>query len=306
MASREPPPKKQRVPTFRLELTGHDAKEVILEKMTTAREILTMHLGKSVNNRIIVEHALDCFIAKSQGNEEQNPCFTTYQKVNNDNDTLFISAFSSAKKLTEICENHLKVCSASLNHEHVTMSGHVGIVKLSCSGDTKHTYQWSSSPHLTDNRFLVNHRMQLGYSTTGILPIQYQRFSQAAGIGWMPPQGRKRNEEMIKECIEEEYEASIQEAMDTEIGLTLDTIENGINVISDARHSTRKNAKDTSVVVIGEKGHKVLSHEHVTKQQERITQRHETVGTTRVMDKFEEDGVDTNIWNYGYMTAMQV
>ena len=46
----------------------------------------------------------------------------------------------------------------------------------------------------------------------------------------------------------------------------------GINSMSDARHGWRKNAKDTSVVTIGEKSHQVLHHAHVTKQDDHVTQ----------------------------------
>jgi diacylglycerol kinase len=38
-----------------------------------------------------------------------------------------------------------------------------------------------------------------------------------------------------------------------------------IDIMTDARHEWRKNAKDTSVVAIGEKTHKFLKCEHVTK-----------------------------------------
>jgi hypothetical protein len=44
--------------------------------------------------------------------------------------------------------------------------------------------------------------------------------------------------------------------------------------MTDARHGWRKNAKDTSVVAIGEKTHKVLKCEHVTKTDDLVTQRH--------------------------------
>ena len=58
----------------------------------------------------------------------------------------------------------------------------------------------------------------------------------------------------------------------------------------------RKNAKDTSVVIIGEKSHQVLVHEHVTNADDPITQRHETLGTKRVMDRFEETGIEVKMW----------
>lgn len=49
----------------------------------------------------------------------------------------------------------------------------------------------------------------------------------------------------------------------------------GISIITDACHGWRKNAKDTSVVAIGDKSHKVLQHIHVTKGDDLFTQCHE-------------------------------
>jgi hypothetical protein len=45
--------------------------------------------------------------------------------------------------------------------------------------------------------------------------------------------------------------------------------------MTDARHGWHNKAKDTSVVAIGEKTHKVLKCEHVTKTDDLVTQRHE-------------------------------
>ena len=56
----------------------------------------------------------------------------------------------------------------------------------------------------------------------------------------------------------------------------------GINIITDARHGWRKNAKDTCVVTIGEKSSMVLLHTHVTKADDHVTQRHELLGTKQV------------------------
>ena len=47
-----------------------------------------------------------------------------------------------------------------------------------------------------------------------------------------------------------------------------------VTVMSDARHGWRKNVQDTSVVILGKKSHQALVHEHVTKQDDPITQRH--------------------------------
>ena len=49
----------------------------------------------------------------------------------------------------------------------------------------------------------------------------------------------------------------------------------------------RRNAKDTSVVCIGEITHKVLDHEHITKADDTVSQRHEKLGTQRVYEYLE-------------------
>ena len=49
----------------------------------------------------------------------------------------------------------------------------------------------------------------------------------------------------------------------------------GINIINDARHGWRNNSKYTSVVVIGEKTHKVLHCVNITKVDDEVELRQE-------------------------------
>jgi predicted GNAT family N-acyltransferase len=53
-----------------------------------------------------------------------------------------------------------------------------------------------------------------------------------------------------------ESENSIQVAINEEIASYEEL--DGINIMTDARHGWRKNSKDTSVVALGEKTHKVM------------------------------------------------
>ncbi|CAC5410086.1 unnamed protein product [Mytilus coruscus] len=59
--------------------------------------------------------------------------------------------------------------------------------------------------------------------------------------------------------------------------------------MSDARHGWRK--KDTSVVAIGEKTHKVLKSEHVTKAHDIVSQCHEKVGIVRIYQYMKDKDV---------------
>lgn len=68
--------------------------------------------------------------------------------------------------------------------------------------------------------------------------------------------------------------------------------DDGITIMTDARHGWRKNAKDSSIVAIGEKTHRVIKSEHVTKQDDHVSQRHEKIGTERIYEFLDEQGVD--------------
>lgn len=94
---------------------------------------------------------------------------------------------------------------------------------------------------------------------------------------------RKKRElffKMYKTFVQQEYEDSISTALLEKIGMYeyLD----GIDIITDARHGWRKNAKNTSVVAVGEKSHKILNCVHITTADDPVTQRHEKIGTEKI------------------------
>ena len=69
----------------------------------------------------------------------------------------------------------------------------------------------------------------------------------------------------------------------------------GIDIQTDARRGWRKNTKDTSVVCIGDRSHKVLRHESITKEDDQLTQRHEKIGTKQIYDYFDQNEVPIRI-----------
>ncbi|OWF49881.1 hypothetical protein KP79_PYT13511 [Mizuhopecten yessoensis] len=69
----------------------------------------------------------------------------------------------------------------------------------------------------------------------------------------------------------------------------------GIDIMTDARHGLRKNAKDSSVVAIGEQTHKVLECIHVTKSDDIVSQRHERFGTEKLYQYFDAQDVSINV-----------
>jgi hypothetical protein len=296
--------KRKRPPNFRWEIPGDDlAKSQLNGKLHQVRDILMQELNRPVNNFDILQHVFDAWLGSSErthsdGMAEQEPhsTFTPYHEITNDKkEIIFITTNSAVAKVIEITENHARHCSSNLSLKGVTRKGHVGVVKLRCGQDKHHSYMWSSSPYLSNKKYFINYKMAHGFVTSAILPIQLQRFCEAAGIGYSGVRARQQLLRLYKGCVDEEYDESIQEALVIETAMSEDLTE-GISVMSDARHGWRKNAKDTSIVLIGEKSHKVIKHKLITKQDDHVSQRHETLGTVQLLDEMNDKNIGINVW----------
>ncbi len=55
-----------------------------------------------------------------------------------------------------------------------------------------------------------------------------------------------------------------------------------VDVMSDARHGCRKNSFHSDIVTLGQRTHKVVNYQHVTKDDERSSQKHEAYGTKKM------------------------
>ena len=75
------PPTKKRKSIFRIEMPCDDnTKVVIMEKLHQVRTALVPQFDRQVNNKDIIEHLLDFWIA-SEKNFSMDTEFTTFQKV---------------------------------------------------------------------------------------------------------------------------------------------------------------------------------------------------------------------------------
>jgi hypothetical protein len=281
---------------FTWEIPGdQDAKVALNAKLHRIKEIMLQRLNRPVNNYEVMDKLLDSWL------EENNPssgmAYSSYHEVVDDEkEDIFVATASSVHRLAEMAAAHAMHCSAPVKQTKLTKRGHVAVIKLKCSNNKAHTYTWSSSPYLKNKQFLVNARVAHGFVTSGLLPVQYERLCLGAKFGHLGLRKRKALLQHHAQCINEEYEDSIDAALAKEKDLSNAERENGITVMSDARHSCRRNAKDTSVVIIGDKSHKVLQHQLVTKADDPVTQRHETVGTKKVLDNFQEKNIAIHMW----------
>lgn len=83
------------------------------------------------------------------------------------------------------------------------------------------------------------------------------RFAKGANIGVINQKKNTREQclQKIYPHVEDEYKESIDLVLWGEVGCEED---DGITIMTDARHGWRKHAKDSSIVAIGEKTHLVI------------------------------------------------
>ncbi|CAC5425345.1 unnamed protein product [Mytilus coruscus] len=179
------------------------------------------------------------------------------------------------------------------NVKKLTQKGHVAAIRFTCDKDKHHSVLWSSSPYLPNGEYMVNSRIFHGYECSGMLPVHYNKFSQGANIGHINKSKKSYMFNYYKQFVDEEYNGSIETALMEQVGMYEDLT--SIDILTDARHSWRKNAKDTT---IGEKMHKVLKCEHVTKADDFVSQRHEKHGTQRIYKYLEDNDVKVGIHSH--------
>ena len=124
--------------------------------------------------------------------------------------------------------------------------------------------------------------MAHGYFISGILPNQYERIMTATGIGILGNTYLNTFFESYSECIKALAKELERDALLKEV-VTYEDMD-GINILTDARHATRRNSKYTDVITLNPNpnSHKVLHYGTVTRGDDPCAQRHESLGTKRI------------------------
>ncbi|CAC5410848.1 unnamed protein product [Mytilus coruscus] len=190
--------------------------------------------------------------------------FNTYIQVQKKDvdQKLFLTAETSLQKIIKVVENHSSICNGHFSMKKLTPKGHVAAVRFNVE-----CYQCTTTDLL--------YAAKIGHINKLKQHYMFQRY---------------------KHHIQQQYNESIVSEVLEEIGMYDDLT--GINIMTDARHGWRKNAKDSSVVAIGEKIHKVLKCEHITKCDDSVSQRHEKLGTQRIYHYLEEQDVQVNVHSH--------
>ena len=80
---------------------------------------------------------------------------------------------------------------------------------------------------------------------------------KATKLDTLPLNRMTSDVKQYSECVEEERNALCAAALQNE---RVKSGNNGIDIVTDARHSTRRNSKYTDVVYIGYSSHQVIEH----------------------------------------------
>ncbi|CAC5424311.1 unnamed protein product [Mytilus coruscus] len=261
MASPHGPHKKRkRTPSFRMEFSGSDEKKAeILGKILEIRNILTQRLNKPTGNLQVLETLLEMWSSQEVGNasDEQSihvpdPIPSTYVKARKKdvNQKIFMCAEDSLKRYKEVVKAHSRYCKHNLIIEKWTTRGHVIMTRMKC--ESSHTFLWSSSPYMQNKEYLslVNNRVQHGLICSGMLTSHYTKFVDGAGIGKINKEKRNKFFNSYENHIQTEYHKSTTTALLEESASYYDDKFGEIDILTDARHGWRKNAKDASIVAI--------------------------------------------------------
>ena len=90
--------------------------------------------------------------------------------------------------------------------------------------------------------------MAHGYFISGILPNQYERIMTATGIGILGNTYLNTFFESYSECAKALAKESTRDAL-LEETVTYEDMD-GIDILTDARHATRRNSKYTDVITL--------------------------------------------------------
>ena len=197
-------------------------------------------------------------------------------------DDLFICSKAQLFKLVMLL-NNIGQCDVS----SFSKIGHVG--QMSLQTDTN-VFIWNSSSPLHDD-FSVNYKAIHAYLCSGILPCQYEKFAEFMNIGLHKQDFRKNTVNMYSTVVNTLKEESIKQATEEEESKTNEATSKGIGIMTDARHACRKNSFHSDVLALGINTHKVVGHVHITKDEERSSQKHELYGTKRLYENFERQNV---------------
>lgn len=280
----------------------------VFNKVDQCKLIISENVS-NVNNTKCLNRVLDFFInshgAGTSGanrvDDEADISFSQYLLANRnetDEEHYLITKSALRNTCAAILQHHIE-CKTLLDVDKIERFGHVGKVIFACQN--KHELKLDTSPHIQSGKFLGNMQMMHALYTSGLRYSQYERFCDGAIFGRCPETFFMNSHDMYCDATEELAKESVTEARQEEEVLSIQEAEEndieyeGINIITDARHATRRNAKQSDIIALGNKTHRVVGAITVTKDDDSVSQRHELYGVKQLYEGFEDYGMTINI-----------
>ena len=303
----EPPRKKARAPSYKIEIAGDEThKAKTYEMIKTIKHHMLVIQEKGTTNGDIIQDALSHYISVLERVVPDYPGSVVEVKKDKTSDmTLFLSCAPSLQRCIALSELHGRFCDKQLKIKKQKMKGHVMYCRLKCS--EKHEYRWSSSPYIMDTGlYLINQRLMHGLVVSGMLPSLYERFTNAAAIGCIDHRQRSRFLQDYRSAIDDVYIDSIKNARFQEIAMKSyqSDDQEPMDILTDARHCWRKNAKDSTIVALGDLSHKVVACQHISTQEEPISQKHEKLGSERIYEELNKDDIAIGVWAHDFNSSI--
>ena len=256
---------------IRIYVSNEDERTTFFNKMDKAKLCVDEKIS-SVSNNTLLNKALDFFLEMHTKNNSDDSRTETsnieqyeaylYCDKSNKNEDIALVTDSTLRNIVDGVQEHANTCKRFLDVTDIMSFGHVAKLILRCSEG--HTLRCDTSPHIEGGKFLANLRMIHGVNSSELRYVQYERLCKATGLGICPESMFSDVQNLICDATEAVAKSSIESALNTEIVQSVENSVNplqtdGVDIITDARHGTRKNSAFSNVVALGGTIHKVVA-----------------------------------------------
>ena len=275
-------------------LFKHESEKLIFESKLDS---VKCKMGGKVSMKDLLNKLMDQYLSQlieSDSDEQESTIKGSEQKMTSgsvsylEDETLYIGDVLSTEKFASLIAQHSRKCQLDLKLVAVTKIGHVLILKFRC--DNFHEVTWESSVSCGDN-YKVNYKVLASYICSGMTSVQYEKFCDFSTINIPTKQFRARGIAYLSTIIELLRKTSIASARREEMEASKKHKEDGISIMTDARHACRKNSFHSDHIAIGQRTHKIVDVQHITKRDETSSQKHESLGCTRMYENFDREGI---------------
>jgi hypothetical protein len=283
---------KSKSSLFNLHISGLESDYRQLQSMLNSIRKQKSDTGKKTTLDIL-KSAVSLYAKSFASNDNEHSSTNKNQTCSQKKakEDLVITTPSAIDNLNEIIHEHALACNTKLKIVFLNQHTFEKLYTVECP-ECRFSNIWRSSPHFYNGKDLVTLKLLHGFFVSGMQKANLDRFTDVTGIGKLNWRTFHNYANDYCEQVNVEKNSSCEIALTEEIGsCDIDEMGEGIDIITDARHSTRRNSRYTDVVCVGFSNGKVLENKVVCRNEDPSAQRHELLGTKAIYNKFDTKGV---------------